>query len=114
MIENSLPVAEYPYIKDPGESSETANKVAAVSVRKKTNNWSDKDRKSKKGPTTTGGRFIIFIAGGMTYAEMRSVYELTQKYSREVLVGSTNILSPIAFIEGLRSLKKIEKLDVDI
>jgi syntaxin-binding protein 1 len=33
------------------------------------------------------GRFIIFVAGGITYSEIRSMYELSEELDVEVLVG---------------------------
>lgn len=39
---------------------------------------------------------------------MKVAYELSQKLNREVIVGSTNILKPSNFIEGLCTLKKLE------
>jgi len=118
IIDGVLSTTEYPYIKDPGSSdSKQEKKSEGVSLRtKKTEaTWaSDKpNRRSEKSQTFVGGRIIIFIAGGMTMSEMRSGYELTKKFSREVIVGSTHVITPGKFIEGLRNLKKVEQLDTD-
>jgi len=48
-------------------------------------------------------RIIIFIVGGMTFGEIRSVYEYTSTYKRDVLIGSTSVLTPSLFIESLKS-----------
>lgn len=37
--------------------------------------------------TPTGARLIIFVAGGMTYSEMRSAYEIADIHNREVIIG---------------------------
>ena len=66
---------------------------------------------------------ILFVAGGATYAEMRSVYELSAKFNREIILGkfllnifvifsgSTSVLTPSQFVEGLKKLKKVEVVE---
>eukprot|EP01114_Cavostelium_apophysatum_P008990 TRINITY_DN2205_c1_g1_i1.p1 TRINITY_DN2205_c1_g1~~TRINITY_DN2205_c1_g1_i1.p1 ORF type:complete len:614 (+),score=188.15 TRINITY_DN2205_c1_g1_i1:367-2208(+) len=112
-IDNSLSATDYPFTSEPSSSDA---KVGASNLRKTVQpKWADKEtRKSEKGSATTntvGGRIIVFIAGGMTYAEMRTVYELTQKHSREVVIGSTSILTPKTFMEELQGLKRTERAE---
>lgn len=37
----------------------------------------------------SGPPVIIFIAGGMTYSEIRSAYELSQAFDRDVYIGTS-------------------------
>lgn len=46
---------------------------------------------------------MIFVAGGITYSELRTIYQLNNK---NVLIGSSNIWKPIQFVEALRELNK--------
>jgi syntaxin-binding protein 1 len=52
----------------------------------------------------TGGRFISFIAGGVSYSETRVGYELMQQHSKEVIVGSTNVITPESYLVDVGSL----------
>jgi len=63
--------------------------------------------RAKKGPTTApsmaarGGPIFVFVMGGITYSEMRSVYELSKQGNRDIYIGSTQILTPARFLSLL-------------
>lgn len=67
----------------------------------------------KEKPLPGGSRVILFIAGGMTFSEMRSAYEVGEKLNRQVIIGSTSILTPKQYVNSLKSLKKIESLGIE-
>ncbi|OUM61422.1 hypothetical protein PIROE2DRAFT_12575 [Piromyces sp. E2] len=54
---------------------------------------------------TYGSRIIIFILGGVTYAEMREVYEMVKEYNRDIIIGSTSIITPKTFMDDIYMLK---------
>lgn len=54
---------------------------------------------------TYGPRIIIFILGGMSYAEMREVYEMVKEYNRDIFIGSTGILTPKSFMDEIYMMK---------
>ena len=43
------------------------------------------DESQEKG--LKGGRVVVFVVGGCSYSELRGVYELTDSYQREVILG---------------------------
>ncbi|KAJ3218142.1 Syntaxin-binding protein 2 [Dinochytrium kinnereticum] len=51
-----------------------------------------------------GPRLILFVVGGVTFAEIKVAYELSRMMQREVLIGSTHIITPAEFIEDLYTL----------
>eukprot|EP01111_Echinosteliopsis_oligospora_P010004 TRINITY_DN3032_c0_g1_i2.p1 TRINITY_DN3032_c0_g1~~TRINITY_DN3032_c0_g1_i2.p1 ORF type:complete len:211 (-),score=77.82 TRINITY_DN3032_c0_g1_i2:89-721(-) len=112
--QNQLDASEFPYVRD--DPSITSGRSGSVSASKPTSlregskqpRWADKDKgKKKEDPKNNfqGARIIVFIAGGMTYSEMRSAYEISQATQRQVIIGSTHILTPADFVEQLASLK---------
>jgi len=117
LIAGQLDLTEFPTVKEDFSNlvkdPKADNNKPTTSLRKSLQpKWADKSqRKSEKEPQRVGGKIIIFIAGGATFSEMRSVYELSKKYNREVILGSTSLLKPNEFIESLGQLKKPESFD---
>jgi syntaxin-binding protein 1 len=56
-----------------------------------------------------GGRIIVFIAGGMTYSEIRAINEVMKLTKREIIIGSTHIVRPVDFLRDLDILGDDEK-----
>jgi syntaxin-binding protein 1 len=43
--------------------------------------------------------FVIFFVGGVTYSEIRAVYEICAKREANVLIGGSQVLTPHTFLE---------------
>nr|XP_024398638.1 SNARE-interacting protein KEULE-like isoform X2 [Physcomitrium patens] len=117
---NGLPKEQYPYVKLPvslvGEASVTGQPASAVplkkphSVRTIRYNWaaagkisvgsaSSDSGSSTNEPTITGTRIFVFIVGGMTRSELRTMRKLTAQLKREVIIGSTSLDNPQQFLQ---------------
>jgi hypothetical protein len=46
----------------------------------------------------------MFIAGGVTFAEMHFVSAVSEASNKEIVLGGTSILTPAAYLDGLRAL----------
>jgi len=120
LISNVLEISEFPAAKESvgelSKDSKAESKKPAKSLRQNLQpKWADKEkRKSESKPERVGGKIIIFIAGGATLSEMRSVYELSEKHNREVILGTTSLIRPLEFVESLGQLKKVETLEVEL
>ena len=112
--DGTLSTDEWPYVKEappPGEGSPVAKKM---SVRKTAPKWSirsdkkeatDAEGSSKPEYDSSRGRIIMFVAGGAALSEVRSAYEVSLRYNREVILGATHIIEPDQFVADLASLK---------
>jgi len=47
-------------------------------------------------------RVMVFIAGGMTYSEVREAYQLSTALGKEIYIGSTHTFTPRQFIDDLK------------
>ena len=47
---------------------------------------------------------MVFIAGGVGYSELRTANEMMQMKSKEVIIGSSHLLTPEQYIDNLRDL----------
>jgi len=113
IIGGALSNGEFPAVKEDleygvKEGNKMGTPTAVASMRTSYAPKWDKKGKKEKVAQVTGSRVIIFVAGGITHSEMRSVYELTSKFNREVILGSTAIITPDEFITQLKNLKAIE------
>ena len=97
-VNNTLDATIFPYIKNPGSISQRP----VASLRSARPKW--QSRSKAKG--FSGNRLIVFVAGGLTFSEIREVYKLSEELQREIIIGATEILTPNSFLQSVRELKK--------
>ncbi|KAJ3123490.1 vacuolar sorting protein VPS33/slp1 [Nowakowskiella sp. JEL0407] len=84
-----------------GKGGSGPNATSPTSPTAETNNASDQEDLRKNGP-----RIVVFVLGGMTFSEMRTMYELQKKTRRECIIGSNHIFNSVQFVEALKELHK--------
>ncbi|CAL2042086.1 unnamed protein product [Caenorhabditis brenneri] len=48
-------------------------------------------------------KIIVFVIGGITYSEIRTVYEMSEQTNTTIILGSNTVLTPSQFLMSLRS-----------
>ena len=55
-----------------------------------------------------GRRLIVFMLGGLSHSELRSMHEVAKATGREIIVGTTDMLTPQGFILALKEMKQLD------
>ncbi|OCH85210.1 Sec1-like snare protein [Obba rivulosa] len=110
-IGNKLDPTMFPYVKDaptltPAPSlraTASASPQPTASLRSAKPVW---HRAAKPGGAQeTRQRVFVFVAGGMTYSEMREAYLLSKQLNKDIIIGSTHPITPRNMIDDLKVLE---------
>jgi syntaxin-binding protein 1 len=108
-VANKVDMNQYPYAKGNPDDIKAAETIVpqVTSLRSGRPTWQNKDNRVSIRPASrqTGSKIILFIAGGVSFSEIRSAYELAQLHGRQVIIGSTHLLTPKQFLQDLRDLR---------
>ncbi|KAF7297659.1 hypothetical protein MKEN_01389100 [Mycena kentingensis (nom. inval.)] len=92
--------------------SQTSTPVQATSLRSQKPSWHKAAQPgSRRGAGVDRekdlirGRLLVFVNGGTTYSEMREAYQLSGTFNRDVIIGSTHMITPREFINDLQVLE---------
>ncbi|EKG12119.1 Sec1-like protein [Macrophomina phaseolina MS6] len=104
-VRGTLDQNVFPYTKphvdaaaDQAAQQEAA--AAASSLRSAKPTWA----KSRMASVEPRQRIIVFMAGGATYSESRSCYEVSQATSRDVFLATSHMLTPGLFLRQVGDL----------
>jgi hypothetical protein len=96
-IAGTLPADRWPALGGDGKAVQP--KREEISLKTKPSGTDAKGKKEEK--VLMGSRIIVFVLGGLTHSELRSAYELTSSAQREVIIGSSGVLTPKLFVDAL-------------
>ncbi|KAH9913550.1 Sec1-like protein [Epithele typhae] len=114
-VANKLDPTLFPYVKDSPSAGPTTSSLRsspapsvqpAVSLRSQKPSWHKASRVGGGGGRDDNRqRIIVFVAGGMTYSEMREAYVLSRTLNKDIIIGSTHTLTPRDFVDDLKALE---------
>ena len=88
--ENKLDPALFPYVKEaPSANPTPVQRPAATqaqSLRSAKPSWHQKPRPGASQDSNRQ-RLFVFVAGGMTYSEVREVYQLSSSLNKDIYIG---------------------------
>ncbi|KAJ3488640.1 hypothetical protein NLI96_g2690 [Meripilus lineatus] len=128
-VNNRLDNTLFPYVKDapsaaPVPTARAAPLTPTTSLRSQKPSWHRAARPGGGGPTEIKQRLFVFVAGGMTYSEMREAYLLSKSLNKDIYIGllffsnfrsrvltyicclgSTHAVTPHEFVDDLKVLE---------
>ncbi|KAH9975721.1 ras opposite [Lactifluus volemus] len=107
-VAGKLDPAAFPYVKDYPTAAPAALSAQVTapttSLRSAKPSW-HRAARTGSATTETRQRLLVFVAGGMTYSEMRETYLLSNQLGKDIYVGSTHALTPRQFVDDLKVLE---------
>ena len=100
LLGGSLDQKIFPYTKPLLDGNETQVNVSQTSLRSAKPTWA----RTRPSAMESRQRIIVFMAGGATYSESRCCYEISRKYSKDVYMASSHMLTPNLFLRQLGDL----------
>tara|TARA_B100000780_G_scaffold18042_1_gene11787 strand:+ start:341 stop:1141 length:801 start_codon:yes stop_codon:yes gene_type:complete len=73
----------------------------------------DKPNVREPGFKFLGSRIIVCVFGGVTYSELRGLYDLMESTKREIIICATDIITPAYFLKELANMGHQSRESVD-
>lgn len=112
---------EFPYFRDKPLEEDRPEQVVSAAPGTSLRNtrikalWASNKLAQNSGSAHLKQRVFCYVAGGITYSEMRGIYELSASLNKEVYIGSESILKPRDFLIGLQGIDEAKApADLDL
>jgi syntaxin-binding protein 1 len=105
----SLDQSNFPYVRDAPVSGSSSRISASTvptsgSLRSARPQWTA--QRSKRVVNEPKQRVMVFIAGGATFSEVRSIYKVSEAANKDVYLGTTALITPQKFASDLANLER--------
>ncbi|KAF9480487.1 Sec1-like snare protein [Pholiota conissans] len=104
-IADKLDVTMFPYVKEAPSAmplSPRSPPPQTTSLRSQKPAWHRAPKANAAADNRQ--RLLVFVAGGITYSEMRETYLLSSSLQKDIYIGSTHVITPKGFIDDLKVL----------
>jgi len=108
LCRGALDTTVFPYVKPPMDPNEDAASMQG-SLRTAAPRWAGAGRRVVENRQ----RIIVFVAGGATYSEARTCYEVSASRGRDVFLATSHMLTPALFLRQVRDLS-VDKRRLDL
>ncbi|EPS36022.1 hypothetical protein H072_10488 [Dactylellina haptotyla CBS 200.50] len=101
---NTYPFTDQQAAQEAAQQAGIAGPQASLRTAKPT--WT----KQRSGNVESKQRVIVFVAGGATYSEARSCYEVGNASQKDIYLGTSHMVSPNQWLEHLSSAREDRSL----
>ncbi|KAI3392282.1 hypothetical protein diail_5919 [Diaporthe ilicicola] len=108
LCKGTLDPSTFPYTKPPADPNEDMM-AGQGSLRAAKPSWAGGGRRQADNRQ----RIIVFCAGGATYSEARSCYEISEKQNRDVFLVTSHMVTPKMFARQVGDLS-VDKRRLDL
>ena len=109
MVKGVLDQNTFPYVNPPLDPNEDLLAAQGTSLRAGRPNWAAAGRRQPENKQ----RIIIFMAGGATYSEARTCYEISRERNKDVILATSHMLTPQLFVRQVGDLSR-DKRQLDL
>jgi syntaxin-binding protein 1 len=99
-VKGTLDPQIFPYVKPPLDNGESEMLANQASLRSAKPTWA----RNRLSTLESRQRIIVFMAGGATYSELRSCYEVSKVSSRDIFLATSHMQTPSLFIRQVGDL----------
>lgn len=110
LLSSGLSLKDFPFASAPPVSPHTPS-LPSASGKSQVGSWGKTKSEGSESPSEVpapGRRLIVVVLGGMSYSELRAMHEVGRAYGREIMVGTTSMLTPRGYLVALKQLKQLD------
>ncbi|ODV89329.1 hypothetical protein CANCADRAFT_138328 [Tortispora caseinolytica NRRL Y-17796] len=99
-VNGTLSTEQFPYFREAEQEEISLAHSGSMRNPRQRAAWAKSPDKLSK----LKQRIFVFIPGGITFSEMKAVYEIGEKYNKEIYIGGSCIHTPKSFMDDLYHL----------